>query len=72
MKQKKTAEELADMLGQKINLSGLKVGVRPDLNLEWVAWVQNMPVGTDDAEIYALVYQAAAHLRALYDLRHTT
>jgi hypothetical protein len=72
MKQKKTADELADMLGQKINLGGLKVGVRPDLNLEWVAWVQNMPVGTDDAEIYALVYQAAAELRALYDLRHTT
>jgi hypothetical protein len=66
-KEKKTAEELADLVAEKINLSGNSVKVHADPVYGWHPMVFTTPRQAQNFQQQA--EQAAAELRQLYDLK---
>jgi hypothetical protein len=64
----KTDQELAEMITEKLNISGLTVSVRPHQTLRWHAVVIPRPVG-NDAGAQSGVNSMAGILRLQYDLK---
>jgi hypothetical protein len=64
----KTDQELAKMITEKLNASGLTVSVRPDQTLRWRAVVIPRPEG-NDAGAQSGVDSMARILRLQYDLK---
>lgn len=66
-KQKKTAQELADMIGQRLNIGGIFVKGYKDAAYGWHPQVVTRPAEAIDAQMFA--EEIAKELRAEYDLK---
>jgi len=66
-KQKKTAQELADMIAARINVGGIFVKVHKDPALGWHPTVVTVPAAALNCQM--LAEKIAQELRAEYDLK---
>jgi hypothetical protein len=66
-KQKKTARELADMIGQRLNIGGMFVVVHKDPAYGWHPTVMTKPAAAIGCQMRA--EEIAKELRAEYELQ---
>jgi hypothetical protein len=66
-KEKKTAQELADMIGQRLNIGGVFIAVHKDPAYGWHPTIMTRPV--DAINCQTLVEEIAKDLRTKYELK---
>jgi hypothetical protein len=66
-KQKKTAQELADMISQRLNVGGIFVAVHKDPAYGWHPQVMTRPAAAINCQL--LAEEIAKELRVKYDLK---